>query len=79
MRRIIAHKIGTPAPSTTGNTVVVRLLVGFSPVIVVDASDLATRDGSLVAIEEVVGTKNGNRFGGMTSRRKWFRITMPAW
>lgn len=63
--------MGTPAPRTTGKTVVVRLLVGFGPAVDVDDSDLATRDGSCVAIEEGLGSKKGNRCGGMTSRRKW--------
>lgn len=38
-----------PAPSTTGNTVVVRLLVAFSPpeVVSAEAGALTTKDGML--------------------------------
>lgn len=67
-----------PAPSTTGSTVVVRLLVGFSQPPLVLQSDapvvselgaLATNDGRPAPGGMVVeGMRKGSRMDGMTSR-----------
>jgi hypothetical protein len=62
-----------PAPSTTGNTVVVMLLVGFSeeedPVVSEELGALATNEGRPApGIVVAVGTRRGSRTDGMTSR-----------